>query len=115
MSISPISQRKHLEKGMIQIWIWPGVKAGAEFESLSPAASGFSTQVLGTFGGAGVVFEGSLDGKTFATISRGLGETLILGNSNTYNYAGPLPWVRPRLVGGDDTTELNILLSAVQS
>jgi hypothetical protein len=115
MSISPVAQRKHLEKGMIQIWLWANVKEGADLDLLSPGSEDFYVQVLGTFGGASVVFDGSLSGQHFGALPRGLGESSTIANSNVVSFVGGVPWVRPRLVGGDDTTDLNILLSAVQS
>ena len=115
MTISPIPQRKHLDKGGIQIWIWANVKEGAELDVLSPGSGDFYVQVIGTFGGASVVFDGSLNAVVFGALPRGLGESSTIGNSNVVSFSGGIPWIRPRLVGGNDTTDLNILLSAVQS
>jgi hypothetical protein len=112
--ITPQAQRKHLEKGQVQIWNWPNVKQGAELGHLSPGSDAFSVQVLGEFGGASISLDGSLDEKTFGSLPRSLGDTSVIKNSSIVSFSGAIPWVRPRLIGGDDTTNLTIMLAAVQ-
>ena len=112
--IAPQPTRKLYGNAEIQVFSWSNVKAGDELGSLNPGAQVFSVQVVGTFGGASVKLEGSLDDETFGTMPLGLGEPSVIGNSNIVCYESPVLAIRPRLVGGDDTTKLNILLSAVQ-
>lgn len=112
--ISPKALRRLIERGELQVWSWSEVKTGNEMANVSPGSVDFSVQVTGTFGGASVYIDGSLDGKTFSDMPRSLGEVAAIKNSNVTRFYGPVAWVKPRLVGGDDTTDLTILLSAVQ-
>ena len=112
--IPPSPQRRHLDKGQMQIWHWISVKAGDELQHLSPGTDDFCVQVSGEFGGASVAFDGSLDETTFGAMPRSLGDTSLIKNSNIVSFSGAVPWVRPRVIGGDETTNLTIMLAAVQ-
>jgi hypothetical protein len=113
MSISSTPLRRHLDKGQIQIWSWANIKRGDELGHLSPGSDSFCVQVMGIFGGASVVLEGSLDESSFGSLPQNLGDTSVIKNSNIIGFSSPVPWIRPRLIGGDDTTNLTIMLAAV--
>lgn len=59
-----------------------------------------TVQVLGTFGGASVVWEGSLEGTTFRTLTNLLGNPLSYTGPGLDSVAEMVVYVRPRLVGG---------------
>lgn len=113
MSIAPKALRRLYDKGELQVWVW-SVKAGDELEQLGPGYGDITVQVSGTFGGAGIVIDGSLDGDNFTPLSRALGERPVIKSPTIALFPGPVPFIKPRLIGGDETTNLTIMVAAVQ-
>ena len=113
MSIAPTPLRRLYDKGELQVWVWSG-KSGDEFDHLGPGSANISIQVAGTFGGAGISIDGSLDGNNFTPLSRALGERPVIKSPTIALFPGPVPFIKPRLIGGDETTNLTIMVAAVQ-
>lgn len=70
-----------------------------------------SVQVSGTFGGASVTIGGSNDGETYHALSDTSGNPLTL-TSGALRQIVELPiFIKPRVFGGDGTTNLKVVLS----
>lgn len=70
-----------------------------------------SVQVTGTFGGATVRLEGSNDsGATWAVLTDPQGNDLLLTSAKIEMVTEVTELVRPRVVGGDGTTNLTVSL-----
>ena len=69
-------------------------------------------QVTGTFGGATIVFEGSNDDATYFTLSDPQGNQLSLTAAGLKQIEEITRYARPRLIGGDGTTALKVVLLA---
>jgi len=100
------------ESNLIQ-WVLAAGESGDAF--LLPGYADRSVQVFGTFGGASVVFEGSnQDGTpaTYATLSDPQGNGLTFTAAGLKAVLEMTRVVRPRVIGGDGTTSLTIILFA---
>ena len=74
-----------------------------------------SIQVSGTFGGASLSIEGSLDGVTWAVLRDGEGIDLNAISDNRIKYIQePTAYLRPVIMGGDGTTAVVITLMATR-
>lgn len=74
-----------------------------------------SIQVSGTFGGASVTIGGSNDGETYHALTDPNGDTLTL-TTGTLRTIVELPiFLKPRVFGGDGTTNLKVVLSGRRS
>ena len=74
-----------------------------------------SVQVAGEFGaklGAKVLIEGSIDDKTFHLLNDPHGVPLELAYAGIHSISQRVVSIRPRIVGGDDTTKLSVVLLA---
>lgn len=78
-----------------------------------PAWGERTVQVFGTFGAGGsLAMEGSNDGTTWAPVANRAGSALVFtaaGINRIQDY--PL-YVRPRVTGGDGTTNLSVFIAA---
>lgn len=110
MMVKPI--RKNVE-GRTSRTVWSFMKLGEEGMPISiPSAEEFSVQVVGDFAGATVIFEGSLEeiaDKWFTLTDRQDNEISLSfeGGASLCNLVG---WLRPRILGGDETTNLTVIL-----
>lgn len=77
---------------------------GSPFEM--PSANDRSVQVTGTFGGASLVIEGSNDGASYFTLTDPQGNPLTFASAKLEQVAEISLWIRPRVIGGDGTTNL---------
>jgi hypothetical protein len=74
-----------------------------------------SIQVSGTFGGASVTIGGSNDGETYHALTDVGGNVLTL-TSGALRAIVELPvYLKPRVFGGDGTTNLKVVLSGRRS
>lgn len=74
-----------------------------------------SIQVAGTFGGASVTIGGSNDGETYHALTDTQGNALTL-TSGSLKQIVELPiYLKPRVFGGDGTTNLKVILSGRRS
>lgn len=69
-----------------------------------------SAQVTGTFGGATLQIEGSNDGANWATLTDPQGNALSFTTAKIEMVAEATAQIRPKITGGDGTTNLNVHL-----
>lgn len=74
-----------------------------------------SIQVTGTFGGASVTIGGSNDGITYHALSSTDGQALTLTAAALKQIVELPIWIKPRIFGGDGTTNLTVILSGRRS
>jgi hypothetical protein len=92
---------------------WAGLKYGDDGKPTRiPSFAERSLQVFGTFGGASVVGEGSNDGAHWQTLTDQHGSELVFGTPQLRDVAEAVLYFRPRVQGGDETTELTAILLA---
>lgn len=92
---------------------WAGLTASESGEAISLAEfADRSVQIEGTFGGASVVIEGSNDGVTYYTLNDLQGAALSASAAKVEGIAELTYQVRPRVSGGDGTTDINVFMFA---
>lgn len=100
----------------VAITTWSTLAAGDDGAPVRLAVySDRSVQIAGTFGGASVTIGGSNDGVTYHALSSTDGEPLTL-TAGALKQIVELPiWIKPRIFGGDGTTNLTVILSGRRS
>lgn len=100
----------------VAVTTWTGLLADDDGEPVRLAVySDRSIQVSGVFGGASITIGGSNDGVTYHALSDPQGNTLTL-TSGTLRAVVELPiFIKPRVFGGDHTTDLRCVLSGRRS
>jgi hypothetical protein len=110
MSIA--STKQYSIDGAAQIVTWQ-LGQGDDGEPVSLTNSADRTvQVLGTFGGASVVLEGSLEPTpvNYATLTDPQGNNLSIAAAKIESVTELVNFIRPRVVGGDGTTAITVHL-----
>lgn len=74
-----------------------------------------SIQVAGTFGGASVTIGGSNDGVTYHALTDTAGDPLTLTSAALKAIVELPVYIKPRVFGGDGTTNLTITLAGRRS
>ena len=100
-----------LERGTLIAWTWSGLHqddTGGEVEWSRLADR--SVHVYGTWGGASVVMEGSNDGSNFVTLDDLTGTAISKSANALFGILQIAAYIRPRVVGGDGTTNLTAIL-----
>ena len=72
-----------------------------------------SVQIGGTFGGGTVTIEGSNDGTTYFTLNDLQGSAISKTAAALEGVAEVVKWIRPKVTGGDGTTDIDVYLVAV--
>lgn len=67
-----------------------------------------SVQVVGTFGGATLTFQGSNNGTNWATLTDPLGNALSFISARIALVTEATLFIRPLITGGDGTTSLSV-------
>lgn len=100
----------------VAVTTWAGMSADDDGEPVRLAVySDRSIQVSGVFGGASVTIGGSNDGETYHALTDTSGEPLTL-TAGTLKQIVELPvFLKPRVFGGDGTTNLKVVLSGRKS
>ncbi len=100
----------------VAVTTWSGLLAGDDGEPVRLAVySDRSIQVAGTFGGASVTIGGSNDGETYHALTDTAGDPLTL-TTGALKQIVELPiFIKPRVFGGDGTTNLKVILSGRKS
>jgi hypothetical protein len=100
----------------VAVTTWAGLLAGDDGEPVRLAVySDRSIQVSGTFGGASVTIGGSNDGETYHALNDPQGTALTL-TAGALKQIVELPiFIKPRVFGGDGTTNLKVVLSGRRS
>lgn len=74
-----------------------------------------SVQIAGTFGGASLTIGGSNDGVTYHALTDIAGNPLTL-TAEALKQIVELPiWIKPRVFGGNGTTNLKVILAGRRS
>jgi hypothetical protein len=74
-----------------------------------------SIQVAGTFGGASVTIGGSNDGITYHALTDTAGDSLTLTSAVLKQIVELPVYLKPRVFGGDGTTNLTVILAGRRS
>lgn len=100
----------------VAVTTWAGLSADDDGEPVRLAVySDRSIQVSGVFGGASVTIGGSNDGETYHALTDTAGEPLTL-TAGALKQIVELPvFLKPRVFGGDGTTNLKVVLSGRKS
>jgi hypothetical protein len=100
----------------VAVTTWAGLLSGDDGEAVRLAVySDRSIQVSGEFGGASVTIGGSNDGETYHALTDTSGEPLTL-TAGALKQIVELPvFLKPRVFGGDGTTNLKVVLSGRKS
>lgn len=113
-STRPAPTERHRTVAFLRAW--PNLAMGDDGE---PVEMSFLTdrtvQVVGTFGGAGVIIEGSLNGTDYAVLTDPQGNGLTVSAAKIETIMEAVAYVRPRITGGDGTTSLSVTLLMVGS
>lgn len=88
---------------------WQGLEQGETGDAFLVASfADRSAQVSGVFGGATVVIEGSNNDSTYHTLTDPQGNLISFTTPGLELVMELVSSIRPRVVGGDGTTSLNI-------
>jgi hypothetical protein len=100
----------------VAVTTWDGLLLGDDGEPVRLAVySDRSIQVIGTFGGASVTIGGSNDGVNYHALNDPQGNSLTL-TSGALRQIVELPvFIKPRVFGGDGTTQLQVILAGRRS
>lgn len=100
----------------VAVTTWGAMLAGDDGGPVRLAVySDRAIQIAGTFGGASVTIGGSNDGETFHALTDTQGEPLTL-TAGALKQIVELPvFLKPRVFGGDGTTNLKVVLSGRRS
>ncbi len=94
--------RKNVE-GRVFRTVWPDMKQGDVGEPVEiPSVTHMSIQVVGDSYGSNVVFEGSLEKVPT--------EWFELWSHDGATYDAMVVWLRPRVVGGNDKSKVEVVL-----
>ena len=95
---------------------WAGMAASDEGSRVAMATyADRCVQVSGTFGGATVTVAGSNDGETYHALSDTFGESLTLTVGALKQLIELPVFIKPRIFGGDGTTNIKVVLSGRKS
>lgn len=100
----------------VAVTTWGGLLADDDGEPVRLAVySDRSVQVSGTFGGASVTIGGSNDGITYHALTGTDGQPLTF-TAGALKQVVELPvWIKPRVFGGNGTTNLTVILAGRRS
>ena len=100
----------------VAVTIWGGMAADDDGEPVRLAVySDRSIQVAGTFGGASVTIGGSNDGLTYHALHDTSGNAMTLTEGNLQQIVELPVFLKPRVFGGDVTTDLRVILAGRKS
>lgn len=101
----------------VRMFTWSGLLNGDDGEPVEvPSFPDTAVQFSGTFGSGGnIVLEGSLDGSTYFTLSDPQGNAISKGAAAMEQIQELVRFIKPRVTGGDGTTNLTARLIARKS
>jgi len=100
----------------VAVTTWASMQADDDGEPVRLAVfSDRSIQVAGTFGGASVTIGGSNDGVTYHALSDPKGDALTLTAAALHQIVELPIWIKPRIFGGDGTTDLTVIMAGRRS
>ena len=100
----------------VAVTTWAGLFADDDGEPVRLAVySDRSVQVVGEFGGASITIAGSNDGVHYHALTDTAGDPLTL-TAGALKQIVELPvYLKPRVFGGDGSTDLKVVLSGRKS
>ena len=100
----------------VAVTTWAGLLSGDDGEAVRLAVySDRSIQVTGTFGGASVTIAGSNDGVTYHALTATSGDPLMLTAGGLKQIVELPVFLKPRVFGGNGSTDLKVILSGRKS
>ena len=100
----------------VAVTIWASMAADDDGEPVRLAVySDRSIQVAGTFGGASVTIGGSNDGVTYHALHDTLGNAMTLTEGKLQQIVELPIYLKPRVFGGDVSTDLRVTLAGRRS
>jgi len=100
-----------------RIYTWSPMASGDTGAPIGSTGSGDRTvQVQGTFGvGGTVVIEGSLDNVNWFTLRDPTGASLSFTSAGLKTVLENVVELRPRVTGGDGTTQITVIMAVRRS
>lgn len=92
------------------VYKWELAQAATGDQQVASPTGDRSVQVFGTFGGASVRWEGSLDGVNYSALTDPQGNELSMSANKLEAVLELAPFIRPVVSGGDVSTSLTCLL-----
>lgn len=115
-TVAPVTSFPFESSQDVAVTTWAPLHADDDGEPVRLAVySDRAIQVAGTFGGASVTIGGSNDGETFHALTDTQGEPLTLTVGALKQIVELPVFLKPRVFGGDDTTNLKVVLSGRRS
>jgi hypothetical protein len=100
----------------VAVTTWAGMLADDDGEPVRLAVfSDRSIQVTGEFGGASITIGGSNDGVTYHALTSTDGAPLTLAAAALKQIVELPIFIKPRVFGGDGTTNLQVILAGRRS
>lgn len=100
----------------VAVTTWADLLSGDDGEPVRLAVySDRSIQLSGTFGGASVTIGGSNDGITYHALTDTSGTALSLTSACLKQIVELPVYLKPRVFGGDGTTNLTVVLAGRRS
>lgn len=100
----------------VAVTTWAPLAADDDGEPVRLAVySDRAIQLTGVFGGASVTIGGSNDGETYHALHDTSGATMTLTEGNLQQIVELPIYIKPRVFGGDGTTNLKVILSGRRS
>lgn len=115
-TVPPVTTFPFESSSDVAVTTWAQLAANDDGEPVRLAVySDRSIQVTGTFGGASVTIGGSNDGVTYHALNDTGSEPLTL-TAGALKAIVELPvFIKPRVFGGDGTTNINVILAGRRS
>lgn len=108
-----VENLKSFNDRFVHIITWASLAQGDDGQSYEmPGSSDRSVQIVGTFGGATVTIEGSIDGTNWATLTDPQGNAISKTATALEMVSEVTRYIRPNITGGDGTTALTVSLIA---
>ena len=90
---------------------WQGLSSGDVGQAIDYVGHADRTvQIVGTFGGATVTLEGSLDGTNWATLNDAQGSPISMTSSGIEAVTEMVLYTRPKVVGGTGVSVTALLM-----
>ena len=100
----------------VAVSTWDGLRADDDGEPVRLAVyADRSVQVVGTFGGASVTIGGSNDGVHYTALRDVNGDPLTLTQAALRTIVDLPIFIKPRVFGGDGTTNIKVILAGRRS
>ncbi len=115
-TIAPVTTFPYESSLDVAVTTWSSLAQDDDGEPVRLAVySDRSIQLIGTFGGASVTIGGSNDGINYHALSSTDGDPLTLTAAALKQIVELPVFIKPRVFGGDGTTNLTVILAGRRS